>query len=329
VYQRTQQVSHFTPERGWEADEQSAELRLRARLSLQASVIADNQIERRGADGSWQPVDETTLSAAQRGYIWRAWRGAIDGRPVIQMRGIRALDQGEAQQLFAELEPLGLDGRPLEDPALCGLSFALTLEQAPRFAERIRALGGGLIAAHPDTHAADQALADGERALGRLRQVVEAGEQRLRQAEQTGTLVDLPLVERDENEAAELAAALRHIGQRLDEQLAGAESDGKGVGELVAAAELAERGTALKAEAIELYARHRSQLLRVARLLSTDPRGDDRARRGEILRALADELAREGQISHFDGDELVVAVEGGAVRIGSRISTTTDETPTA
>lgn len=145
-----QQATHYWhPQRGWSTDPDGATRRLVARVASKVTTVAENQMDERRADG-WVARTDDDLAGEERGLVWHGWSGAIRGEPLIFLRGVRALEPILTDTLLEGLRPYAHDGEPLDDPALCGLRFALRADDARVFSSRVRAAGGRIIQVEPD-----------------------------------------------------------------------------------------------------------------------------------------------------------------------------------
>jgi hypothetical protein len=135
--------SYYRHDRGWSDDSEGAELRLDAISLERRSIESRNILYRPDGRGGWLALaDESGFSARQRGFVWEAWKTAVNTQPFVAFRGYRVVDLEMLDDLLRDLTLYNEDGQILSGVLGAGYIFLLEEDDARTFVLRVRELGG-------------------------------------------------------------------------------------------------------------------------------------------------------------------------------------------
>lgn len=309
---RRQQATHYWhPETGWSSEPEGATRRLVARVASQVTTVAENQMDERRGEG-WAPGSDAGLSGEERGLVWHGWSGAIRGEPLIFLRGVRALDPILTDTLLEGLRPFGHDGEPLDDPALCGLRFALSAEHARLFSTRVRAAGGRIIRTEPDLGAITRHVENITTACETLEKLAAWAQDTLTAASK-GIALDLHRVAESSRAAWDARQRASRAVTSLTATVGELSDNGHSLPERVEAQKIHDRGVVLAARTETAFALFRACEDEATRLLARLADDDDlHGTAGletdglEVLTQLCAQLTGAGQRARMEKGALVV-----------------------
>ncbi|WP_217924736.1 hypothetical protein [Miltoncostaea oceani] len=328
---RRQQAIHFwVPGSGWQVEESpEATLRVRSRLSAHVSAVVENHVDQRTpGETGWRPAGRQELQGASGGLVWSGWAGAIEGRRLVFLRGVRALEELEATTFLDGLTVCDHEGKTLEEPILAGVRFSLSIEDAKIFAGRARAAGGRVQQIAPALPDVDAALSQLEESRAELEEAARFAEQTMA-ASSRGITLDLHRLA----ERAEAVWAAHRRAQRATTSLAAvadaAGERGRALGERV----VAEQGRAQAGELMRrceeyfsLYRGFEAQAARQLARLAGEEAVSMTAAADELetLSLLCAQLVAQGVPAVMREGELILDADGHTVRIGpGRVSVET------
>lgn len=323
---RDERLSYLAPgsDATWTQEPDKAVYRLESRMSARVKPVFETILETRSPDGSWQKADpnDPGLSGVQRGYFWTGWLSAIEGDPILCYEGVRVIDGQMAASFFDGLVVRDHDGNELPSAEAAGLRFALRLEEARVFAQRVQSAGGRVRRVEPRLDEIARHVAVIERSASQLG-LIAAQSQAIVAAGARGITLDLHKIgELTEGAWAARGNALRAMAS-LGPALDALTERGRSVPERVLAA---RQRSAAQEQMRQVEARYEffrnleeQAVMMMAAAGAPETTGHLDADSDAALALIAAQITAAGQRCRLEGGLLRVETPDGVVEIGRRV----------